>query len=288
MRSGTLEPQPPLPFAAAAAYQETVLGWWQQERSLRPAALSFSYGADPAQRYDVYAPEGVRDAPILVFWHGGGWTNGYKEYVWFMAEHVNRLGLILVAPGYRLAPGHKLDQSFCDALAAVRDVKNRAASFGGRPDCLVLAGHSAGAHLAALLALRREAAAQSGIDLSQIRGCLPISGIMDLHHPDPAPGSMEERVYSLVLRDRDEDATLSPIHWTAGNTMPIWLSHGEFDSERVLRSNERMAALLALQPASSRLDSERGRDHFATHTDLRDGSAAWYGRLEAMVREFGA
>lgn len=278
--------QEALPFEAAQIYEETVLAW-ARDQSLPPGiavSRDCAYGPDPHQRYDVYRPADAHDAPILIFWHGGGWTHGYKEYVAFMAQAVVGLGMVLVTPDYRLAPAHRLPAAFEDSLAATSHVIAHAADFGGRGDRIYLAGHSAGAQLAALVALRRADAARAGIPPEAIRACLPVSGIMDLHHPEPAASSLEERIYTMVLSDAAEDAVMSPLCWTAGNTIPMVLSHGEFDSARVLHSNRRMAALLARQPAHSALHEEPGLDHFATHTCLRDPGAAWYRRLTDILR----
>jgi arylformamidase len=278
--------QQPLPFEAARDYEETVLRW-AREQSLPPGIAvtrDHAYGPGPQQRCDIYRAEGVHNAPVLIFWHGGGWTNGYKEYVAFMAQIVVGLGMVLVAPDYRLAPEHKLPAAFEDSLALVAHLAAHIADFGGRGDRLHLAGHSAGAHLAALVALRRDEAARAGIPPHAIRACFPISGIMDLHHPQPVASSLEERVYTMVLDDETEDAVMSPLCWTAGNTVAMWLSYGESDSARVIRSNRRTAALLARQPAPSGLHMESGLDHFATHTSLRDPGAPWYGRLAAALK----
>lgn len=281
-----LPKQPPLPFEAAEIYEEMVLGWTDHE-SLPPGiavARDCAYGPDPHQRYDVYRSIDAQEAPILIFWHGGGWTNGYKEYVAFMAKAVVGLGMVLVTPDYRLAPTHRLPAAFEDSMAVTSHVIANAANFGGCSDHIYLAGHSAGAHLAALVALRRDDANGAGIPSSAIRACLPVSGIMDLHHPEPAAGSLEERVYSMVLRDAVDDAVMSPLCWTVGNTIPMYLSYGEFDSTRVVDSNRRMAALLARQPGLSRLHEEPGLDHFLTHTCLREPEAAWYSRLAALLK----
>ena len=83
---------------------------------------------------------------------------------------------------------------------------------------------------------------------------------MDLHHPAPAPGSLEERVYTMVRDDPLQDAVMSPIYWTARNRVPFDLSCGEHDSERVRRSNRRMAVLLNLQPVPVSMHVEPGQD----------------------------
>jgi len=96
MHHDPLPPQPPLPFPAAQRYEDTVLEWARGQDASKLLARNQAYGPDPQHRYDVFAAAGMRDAPVLVFWHGGGWTNGYKEYVHFMAEAVIRRGLVFV------------------------------------------------------------------------------------------------------------------------------------------------------------------------------------------------
>ncbi|MCZ4316511.1 alpha/beta hydrolase [Comamonadaceae bacterium G21597-S1] len=276
--------QPPMPFQAAEDYAVTVMTWAQEALPDDVVATpDLAYGADRLQRYDVYAPRGARNAPVLVFWHGGGWTNGYRDYVRFMAPHVTRLGMVLVAPSYRLTPAHRMPAPLDDCLSVLASLHRNVGAQGGAADRFYLSGHSAGGHLAAMAALRRDRWADAGVPANAIRGCLPISGIMDLYHPAPVPGSLEERVYTTVLANPDEDAVMSPLCWSVGNRMPFLLSHGERDSERVMRSNQRLFALLQLQHGPVRRVVRAGRDHFQTHSDLRQADHPWYADLRHMV-----
>ncbi len=200
-----------------------------------------------------------------------------------MAEHVTALGCVLVAPSYRLVPQVHLHQVFEDCLTALAHVVQHSASYGGASDRFYLAGHSAGGHLAALVALRTARCLHAGIPGGKVRGCLAISGIMDLHHPCPATGSLEERVYSMVLAAPEHDALLSPICWAAGNQIAFDLTIGQHDSERVRRSNARLYALLKEQNSSVALADMAGQSHFETHTTLREGETSWYARLARMV-----
>jgi arylformamidase len=267
--------QRPMPFAAAAEYAKLVMRWAREaDFSGLKVQRDVAYGTHRLQRYDVFAPPSAQAAPILIFWHGGGWTNGYRQYVHFMAQHVCALGMCLVAPSYRLVPEHKLPAAYEDALACLAHVHAHAPSVGGDAQRIVLSGHSAGGHLAALLALRRQSAVHQSI-----RACLPISAIMDLHHPSPESGSLEERVYELVLNDPLDDALMSPICWAAGNRVPFALSIGSQDSARVRISNRRLAVLLKAQPAACQLHEQEGQSHFDTHTSLVHASHPWYALL---------
>ena len=281
--------QPPMPFQAADDYAQRVMGW---AKTFGDQGLAVSrdvaYGPHRLHRYNVFRPIpsatsadisanthlGFKGAPVLIFWHGGGWTNGYRDYNSFMARHITALGCVLVSPSYRLVNEAKLPAAFDDALAALAHVRQHSATYGGDPARIYLGGHSAGAHLAALVALRSS---------HQLQGCLPISGIMDLHHPAPAAGSLEERVYSMVLADPAQDAVMSPICWTAGNRVPFDLTVGQHDSPRVLSSNQRLFELLKLQNASVNIKENAGHSHFDTHTSLDQADAPWYRRLIGMI-----
>jgi acetyl esterase/lipase len=267
--------QMPMPFPAAAVYAQQVMAWARQaDFSGLHVQRDLPYGEHRLQRYDVFAPLNATQAPILIFWHGGGWTNGYRQYVHFMAQHVCALGIVLVAPSYRLVSEAKLPAAYEDALACLAHVQAQAASWQGDPNRILLSGHSAGGHLAALVALRRQSPVHAAI-----AACLPISAIMDLHHPAPAAGSLEERVYQLVLADPSDDALLSPICWAAGNRIACELTVGEHDSERVRISNRRLAHLLQTQAAPVALHMQAGQTHFDTHTSLVQATHPWYALL---------
>jgi arylformamidase len=278
--------QMPLPFPAAVDYARTVMAW---SREALPASvvatLGVAYGSHRLQRFDVYAPAGAQGAPVLVFWHGGGWTNGYREWVRFMAPHVTALGLVMVAPSYRLVTECPFPAAPDDALALLAHLQHTLPTWGGAARGLLLAGHSAGGHLAALTALRHTLWPRWGIAPDLVGGCLPISGIMDLHDPQPAPGGLEERVYTTVLRGLDpaQDGVFSPLCWSAGNRLPFDLSFGEHDSARVQRSNRRLLPLLQAQAGPATLTECAGLDHLQTHLALRDPAHPWYGRLRAMA-----
>lgn len=279
-----LKSQMALPTPQALAYEECVLGWASREYPQLRIAKDIAYGDHPEQRYDVYGADHTTDAPIVVFFHGGGWTNGYKEYVSFMAPHVVAANCVLVTPAYRLAPEHPLPAAFEDGVALLGALTSTRPSWAGDAKRVILAGHSAGGHLAALLALRPDALQWAGLNPRIIAGCMPVSGIFDLHHPRPAPGSLEARVYEMVLGDDTDDARMSPLCWTRGNTVPMALTYGEHDSERVVFSNRRMASLLALQPSPISCEVEPHADHFQTHTLLDNAAHPWYERLAALAR----
>ncbi|WP_319824189.1 alpha/beta hydrolase [Thalassovita sp.] len=120
----------------------------------QPQLQDLPYGPDPRQKLDVYLPTDTQNAPVIVLVHGGGWRFGDKsnEAVWQdKAAHWTALGVMVVAVNYRLVPQvTPLDQAQ-DVARALAYVQANAAGWGGAGDHVVLMGHSAGGHLAALI-----------------------------------------------------------------------------------------------------------------------------------------
>ena len=112
-----------------------------------------AYGAGPRRRLDVYAPAGARGAPVVVFFYGGSWQGGEKADYAFVARALAQAGIVAIVPDYRVYPEVRFAGFMKDGAAALAFAKRNASRFGGDPDRLVVMGHSAGAHIAAMLAL---------------------------------------------------------------------------------------------------------------------------------------
>ncbi|GAB3101442.1 alpha/beta hydrolase [Lysobacter terrae] len=114
-----------------------------------------AYGGDRAQRYDVYAPRGAQQAPTLFLVHGGGWKRGDKEAANVVAakvQHWTAQGYVVISANYRMLPDADPLTQARDVADAIGAAQRESARWGGDPSRFVLMGHSAGAHLSALLA----------------------------------------------------------------------------------------------------------------------------------------
>ncbi len=120
----------------------------------QPPIRDLAYGPDPLQKLDVYLPTAPQDAPMIVMVHGGGWRFGDKsnDGVWRnKSAHWTAKGAIVVTVNYRLLPQADPLEQARDVARALAYIQARAPLWGAIPQRLVLMGHSAGAHLVALL-----------------------------------------------------------------------------------------------------------------------------------------
>lgn len=234
-----------------------------------------AYGDDRGQWLDVYAPPGARDLPIVVFWHGGAWINGHLGWLRFMAPAVTALPAVFVAATYRLAPRCRWPAQYEDVSAALSLVAAHARRFGGDPERIVVGGHSAGGHLAALVTLRREG--------PPVRACFPVSSSYDLQYGNVTHESLEGRVYRYLFADPRQDREASPVEYVAGNRVPFHLTWGGRDFQHIAAASRRMVETLAAAGCQVTHTIVDGASHFDTHLALGDANDAWYARLRAAL-----
>jgi acetyl esterase/lipase len=154
------------------------------------------YGPQQPQRLDVYRPSQPR-GPVLVLVHGGGWQRGDKAMPQLLdaklAHWVSERGWILVSVDYRLAPAVRPPEQADDVAHAIAFVQHNARAWGADPDALVLMGHSAGAHLVALVSASPR--------LARAAGATPWRGTVVLDSAALDTRALMERPHHLPLYD---------------------------------------------------------------------------------------
>jgi acetyl esterase/lipase len=141
---------------------------------------SLVYGDGPRRQLDIYRPTRAARAPVVVFFYGGSWQSGKKSLYAFLAVALARRGYLAVVPDYRVYPEVKYPDFLNDGALALRWVKDNAAQFGGDPEKLFVMGHSAGAHIAAMLAIDRSWLQHVGLAADRdVSGLIGISGPYD-------------------------------------------------------------------------------------------------------------
>jgi arylformamidase len=144
-----------------------------------PGSETIAYGRDPLQSLDIWRAKDARGpAPLVVFVHGGGWKRGDKDNATgrFKAVHYPGQGYAFASINYRLVPAATVEEQASDVAYAVKALIDRAGSLGVDRRRIVLMGHSAGAHLVALVGTDEHYLRGAGLSFADIAGVIPIDG----------------------------------------------------------------------------------------------------------------
>ena len=220
--------------------------------------LGLAYGEDPRQRLDVYLPgPAARPAAVVVFIHGGSWSDGSRSQYRFVGQDLAARGLVAVVPDYRLHPDGRWPRFVEDTAAAVAWAARHAGEIGGDPRRVVVMGHSAGAYNAAMVALEPQWLAAHGLEPDVIAGFVGLSGPYDFL---PFSDSVTRRVFGHVA---DPDAT-QPVSVARPGSPPVLLMHGTDDDTVYPRNSIRLAERLRALRVPVELTLHPGVGHAGT------------------------
>ena len=236
-----------------------------------------AYAAGRRQTLDVYVPAHVKDAPVIVFWYGGAWARGHKGAYRFVGATLAEAGYLAILPNYRLYPQVRFPEFVDDGALAVKWTQDHAAEYGGDPGKLFLMGHSAGAHMAALLALDGKYLQRVGADPRAIRGLIGMSGPYVLTPNSPQLND--------IFAAPATAADWQPVQHVSAAAPPTLLLHGADDTIVVPGHAERLAAALQAAGVAVELKIYPGSKHPDTVAAL---SVAARGRAPVLddIRAF--
>jgi len=212
------------------------------------------FGPAGWQRVDVYQPQHTAGpVPVIVFWYGGGWTAGDKDEYRFVGTALASLGFVAVLPDYRVYPEVKFPAFLDDAAAAVAWTQSHSAQFGGDPHRIVLMGHSAGAHMAAMLAINPEYLRRAGVDTHNVVGLIGLSGPYELAPNTPTLNAIFAAPYT------PHDWQVLP--FVSSDDPPTLLVHGASDSLVWVSNSLHLADALRQKNVPVQLDVYPNRGH---------------------------
>jgi acetyl esterase/lipase len=221
-------------------------------RSARRVARDLAYGAAPRRKLDIYAPRaGATNRPVLVFFYGGNWDSGEKQDYAFAGRAFAERGYVTVLPDYTHTHEQPWPAFMEDAGAALAWVAAHIAEHGGDPARIVVAGHSAGAYIAAMLALDPRWGA-TGLIRAAIGLASPVT----------------ERTFGAA---EDLEAT-QPVNHVRPGAPPLLLISGDADTTVRPRNSTELAARTRMAGGAAELILYPG----ITHT----------GPLKALARPF--
>lgn len=217
---------PPLLLTVAFAFASTAL-------AQVPAAANYKTEKDLPYRsgdglsdamrerckLDVYYPENAKDAPTVVWFHGGGLTGGGKS----IPSALKNKGIVVVAANYRLSPQAKAPEYIEDAAAAVAWTFENAEKYGGARKRIYVSGHSAGGYLASMVGLDKRWLKAHQIDADEIAGLVPFSGQAVTHFTIRAERGIE------ATRPVIDD--LAPLYHVRKDAPPLLIISGDRNKE---------------------------------------------------------
>ncbi len=198
-----------------------------ERREALPPSQTLAYGSDSLQALNLWVPQGAKNAPLVLFVHGGGWKRGSKENAVgrAMPEHMMAQGYAFASIDYRLVPRNTVEEQASDVAAALAYVLKRADSLGIDRSRVVITGHSAGAHLVALVGTDERYLKAVGLSFADIDGVMPNDGAAyDVPKQTTTGPKIMSKTYEQAFgTDPARQAALSPTLQAAAPNAPAFL-----------------------------------------------------------------
>lgn len=230
-----------------------------------------AYGADPKQRLDLLVPANATRAPLILFVHGGGWSIGDKRSgAGVKAAHYTAQGWAFASVNYRLVPTATVEQQAADIASAIAFARAHAAEQGLDPERIVLMGHSAGAHLAALIGTDPRYLRDADVPMRAVRGVILLDGagyaIADqMARPGNPVSAMYEAAFGPTKARQD---ALSPTLHAAAPNVAHWLILPVDRRDDSKAQSAGLATALRLAGASATVVPVPGESHGSLNKGL--------------------
>ncbi|MBD3729584.1 MAG: alpha/beta hydrolase [Sphingomonadales bacterium] len=283
---------------SATAMAMPAIAWAAREaqpaRQARGTMQEIAYGKDRLQRLDFYPAAVKGKAPLVVFVHGGGWKRGDKRNATgeFKAPHYNGLGYHFASINYRLVPDATVEQQATDVASALAALLVRADALGIDRSRVVLMGHSAGAHLVALVGTDPQYLRAAGLSYRDVAGIVPLDGAA---YDVPSQMGENARLMGDTYKqafgtDRARQLRLSPTAQAGKPNAPAFLILHVQRPDGTRQSNGLAAALAKSGTAVSVQGFEgRGlRGHAEINRRMGDPDYPATGVVDAWLRQIFA
>lgn len=213
------------------------------------------YGREPEQQLDIYLPAGPHRGAHLVFFHGGSWSSGHKNEYAFLGSALAAFGISCAVVGYRLYPKVRYPVFVEDAAHAVAWLQREGSRYGFASGPLYLMGHSAGAHIACLLALDERYRDMAQLQMESILGVIGLAGVYRFR---PEKDPVHADIFASAGPDFEQ---VKPINYVAGHKVPLLLLHGSKDTTVGPKIAQRMYEAASAAGQKVQLHIQQGYGH---------------------------
>ena len=256
---------------AAAALALTTLGTAGCERAifgfanrgLAAPEATVAFAPDLGLSLDIYRPQGpdAKSGATVLFFYGGGWQRGQREQYRFVGRRLAQQGVLAIVADYRTFPRAGFPDFVEDAARAVAWTSQHARQYGGDPQRLYLAGHSAGAQIAALLGTDQRYLARHALRPDDLAGVIGLAGPYDF---------VINGQYTQVFGPSAQWPRAQAINFVDGNEPPFLLIHGDRDRVVETRDSVDLDAKLRAAGVAATLLILPGGGHSAPLAGLYD------------------
>jgi arylformamidase len=246
--------------------------------ALTPCWRDVTYGSGPDETVDLFPVADHPDAPLLVFIHGGYWRALHSQDSVFMAQQFTSHGVSVAAINYTLAPQATLAQILNQCQRAVRWLLRDAAPYGIAPKRTVLAGSSAGAHLAAML-LAPAWQADHQLPPQSLHGGVLLSGLYDL---EPVQRCVPNTWLKMSVQEAKD---LSPVYRLPDARVPLYVTVAERDTDEFKRQSMAFAQACNAQGNRVMWHNAPQRNHFNIVFDWMDAQSHLFQSTMALLRD---
>jgi arylformamidase len=222
---------------------------------------------------DVYAPGEGKNLPVVVWIHGGGWKRGDKTGIRGKPEMFNARGFVLVSINYRFVPEVTIQQMTGDVAKAIHWVHDHAQEYGGDGESIFVMGHSAGAHLAALVCTDDKYLKAEGLSFKILKGCVPVDVSMYdapkqvKHLLENAP--LRAPLFTGTFGDEASQKELSPLlHVAKDKHIPPFLILCCADRSDVVAQSEAFVKTLNEAGVAAKVHAAEGKNHGTINSEL--------------------
>jgi triacylglycerol lipase len=238
-----------------------------------------AFGADPAQKLDMFTSGAGAGKPILIYVHGGGFTRGDKHRPGeFMYDNVMvwavQHGMVASEINYRLAPQFKYPAANDDVSAAVKYVRDHARDYGGDPNKIFVWGHSAGASLVAILVSHPQFVKATGGNLA---GAIITSGQYEFKAPHPYAGDDPAKV-----------AEVNAVEGMKKTDIPLFLTRAEWDMPSQMQQGDMIDKTLTAAGKEHGFHLMSGHNHMSQVYSIGTNETQLSDRLLAFIQKNAA